>query len=256
MKLTVVCCAFNAESYLEESLDSLLDQTFNDFELILVDDGSSDNTRNIMIEYQKKFKECSILTNQHNEGIPVSRNRALLASKGDLIAIHDADDVSLPTRFEKERNFLINNNSTVVGSYAVKINHNSQVIGNMVYPPKETAGAFSVISRFCLNPIIDPSSMFIKNTVLKHGGYSMSEELKTALDFDLWCRLLCHGYFVSNIQEFLIKYRINPNGITKTKEKDMREATKIIHARFMNKNFKDPILRPNIFKQDCYGQIL
>lgn len=256
MKLTIITTAFNAEQYIETSLNSLLDQSYQDFELIMVDDGSSDQTQSIMLKYKDKFKKCRFLVNKFNEGIPVSRNRALLIAEGEYIAIHDADDVSFKDRFLKEIQHLDKNNSTVVvGSYAMKINHSGELIGSMVYPPLDTVGAFSVITRYKLNPIIDPTCMFRKDIIMKHGAYSMVPEIVTALDFELWCRLLCHGYLVSNIAEPLISYRINPNGVTRTRNKEMVEATDMIWSRFRRKNFEDPKLRAEMFQQDCYTEI-
>lgn len=256
-KISVVCCAFNAEKYLISSLDSLLLQSFDDFELILVDDGSSDDTQKILLDYKGKFKNCRLLVNSQNQGIPVSRNRALLSATGEYIAIHDADDISHPSRLERENTFLDEHPECfVVGSYAIKIDHSGNNIGSMVYPPQYTRDAFAIISRFKLNPIIDPTSMYRRATALKHGGYNMSDETKTALDFEMWCRMLCHGYLLSNIVEPLISYRINPTGVTKTKQQEMHAATDLIHSRFIRKNFKDPKLKASTFRQDIFKEIM
>lgn len=255
-KLTVIMSAFNAEQYIETSLISLLDQSYQDFELIMINDGSTDQTQSIMLKYKDRFKKCRLLVNEFNEGIPVSRNRALLIAEGEYVAIQDADDISFKDRLLKEIQYLDKNNSViVVGSYAMKINHSGELIGSMVYPPLDTVGAFSVITKYKLNPIIDPTCMYRKETILKHGAYSMVPEIATALDFELWCRLLCHGYLVSNITEPLISYRINPNGVTRTRNKEMVEATDVIWSRFRRKNFEDPKLRAEMFRQDCYTEI-
>lgn len=256
MILSVICTCYNASQYLKESLDSLLNQKFNEFELILVDDGSSDNTRSILLDYKNKFQNCKVLVNKYNEGVPISRNRAILDSAGSYIAIHDADDISLPDRFQKQIEYFQKNTALdILGSYAYKISSNGELTGSLVYPPKDTFGAFFVINRYKLNPIIDSSSMFKKETFIKYGGYSMLDETKNAQDFELWCRLLCHGCKLENIQEPLIKYRINPNGITRTKHKEMRDATDLIWSRFKRKTFSDPNLNRNIFQEDSFFEI-
>ena len=253
-KISVIMTVYNAEQYLSDSLESLFEQTFSDFELILVNDGCTDGSRDILLKYLRR-PNVRLLENEHNEGIPVSRNRALLVASGEYIAIHDGDDVSLPYRFEKEVEALDKHEKVVfLGSYAAKMDHAGNVIGSMVYPPQDTPRAFSLITRYKLNPIIDPSCMYRREPVLEHGGYTMDPELRTVLDFELWCRLLCHGCLMSNIQEPLIKYRINPNGVTRTENSKMVEATDIVWAAFRRKNLTDPRLDPSLFRQDGFTE--
>jgi len=254
IRLSVITTVFNAAPYLRQSLDSVFAQTFNDFELILVNDGSTDDSRNIMLEYLD-FPNVRMLENEYNEGIPTSRNRALLAAQGEYIAIHDGDDVSFTDRFEKEVDYLDKHDDiTFLGSHAQKINHNGDTIGSMVYPPKTTLEAFRLI-RLKLNPIIDPSCMYRKEAVLKIGGYSMEESIRTALDFHLWCRLLVNNYKMANLQEPLIYYRVNPKGVTRTEHDKMVEATDIIEAIFWRRNFEHVSLNPKRFEQDIFTEV-
>jgi len=246
-KLSIITTCYNAQDYLKDSLDSVFNQPFTDFELILVDDCSTDDSKKIMAQYVDR-PEVILLENEHNEGVPVSRNRALLAAKGQYIAIHDADDISLPHRFSTEVQFLDSHPSvTFMGGYAIKINHAGSMIGSMVYPPKTTEDAFKVIIRFKLNPIIDPTCMFRREDILKLGAYSMEPELRTVQDFHLWCRLLVNGHKLANLSEPLIKYRINPEGVTRTRQQEMLEATDMVWASFKRKNFPDMKLRPDYF---------
>ena len=127
MKLSVITTIYNAAPYLEKSLDSVFDQTFKDFELILVNDGSTDESRDIMLKYTH-LPNVRMLENTHNEGIPTSRNRALLVATGEYIAIHDGDDISFPERFQKEVDHLDEHKDIdFLGSYAIKINHNGDI---------------------------------------------------------------------------------------------------------------------------------
>lgn len=247
---------FNAEKYVRESLDSIFEQPIaEDFEVILVDDGSTDSSKSILIQYADKYPNITLLFNSQNFGIPISRNRAILLAKGELIAIHDADDISLPNRFNKELEVLKNTNDVdIVGSHALKISVTGEIIGSMVYPPKNTLQAFSMITRFKLNPIIDPTCMFRKNVFIDIGGYTMDPKLRTALDLDLWCRLLIDGHKLINIQAPLIKYRINPNGVTRTENKEMTDATDLIWGSFRRRKFKKISLSEELFRQDCFSQ--
>ena len=250
LKLSIVTCVYNAERYLEESLDSVFDQAFEDFELILVHDCSTDNSRDILLRYADRANVV-FLENKYNEGVAFSRNRAFLAAKGEYIAIHDADDVSLPHRFEKQVKFLDENPEvTFIGGHAIRISDTGMHIGNMIYPPKETEGAFRVIRQFKLNPIIDPSSMFRRQPILDIGGYRMEPELRTVQDFDLWCRLLVGGHHLYNFQEPLIKYRINPHGVTRVKKDEQMLATDFVWAAFRRRSFPKVQLRQECFSED------
>lgn len=249
-KLSIVTCVYNAERHVVESLDSIFDQPYKNFELILVHDCSTDNTREILLRYAEK-PNVVFLENKYNEGVPFSRNRAFLAAKGEYIAIHDADDVTLSQRFEKQVKFLDEHQEiTFIGGHAIRISDTGMQIGNMVYPPESTEGAFRVIRQFKLNPIIDPSSMFRRQPILDIGGYRMEPELRTVQDFDLWCRLLIEGRLLYNFQEPLIKYRINPHGVTRIRKSEQVLATDFVWAAFKRRSFPKVLLRPERFSED------
>ncbi|MHA2279324.1 MAG: glycosyltransferase [Promethearchaeota archaeon] len=249
-KLSIVTCVYNAERYLQESLDSVFNQPYEDFELVLVHDCSTDNSKDILLCYTDR-PNVVLLENKYNEGVPFSRNRAFIIAKGEYIAIHDADDVSLPHRFQKQVAYLDEHPEvTFIGGHAIRISDTGMQLGNMVYPPEKTDGAFRVIRQFKLNPIIDPSSMFRRQPILDIGGYRMEPELRTVQDFDLWCRLLVNGHRLYNFQEPLIKYRINPKGITRIKKDEQMLATDFIWAAFRRRSFPKVQLRQECFSED------
>lgn len=249
-KLSVIVAVYNAERYLVESLDSVFNQPYDDFELIIIHDCSTDNSKEILLRYTDK-PNVVFLENKYNEGVPFSRNKGFIAAKGEYIAIHDADDITLPNRFQKEVSFLDKRKDiTVVGGHAVRISDTSQIIGSMTYPPETTGEAFRVIRQFKLNPIIDPSSMFRRQSILDIGGYRMEPELKTVQDFDLWCRLLIDGHHLYNFQEPLIKYRINPQGVTRVKKLEQTLATDLVWAAFNRRSFPKVCLRYERFSED------
>jgi len=249
-KLSIIMAIYNAERYIQESIDSVFSQTYKDFELSLINDGCTDNTLKLL-EPCTKRSNVILLQNKYNEGYGFSRNRGFLKAQGEYIAIQDADDVSLPHRFRKEVELLdTRKDVTVVGSHAVRISSTGEFIGSMSYPPEHTADAFRVIRQFKLNPIIDPSSMFRRQPILDIGAYRMGPEMKTVHDFDLWCRLLLKGHYLYNFQEPLIKYRINPTGVTRVKKQEQVEATDLIWAAFKRRSFPEVTLRSDCFEQD------
>lgn len=255
-KVSVITTAYNAEDYVQKSLDSIDVQTFDDFEVILLDDGSTDRTKSVLEKYADSHSNAVLISNEDNQGIPYSRNKALLKASGEYVAIHDADDISLPHRLQDETEFLdAHKKFTFIGSWALRISQTDEEIGSMSYPPKDTGGAFAVITRYKLNPIIDPTCMYKKDVILKHGGYTMNPHLRTVLDFELWCRLLCHGYLMANIQDYLIKYRINPKGVTRTENQTMVEATDMVWSQFRRKRFTDPVIDTKLFEKDTLGDL-
>lgn len=245
-KVSVILAVYNGEKYLNDSIESILNQSFKDFELIIIDDGSIDSTSNIIQSYNSK--KIISLQNSKNMGVAYSRNKAVLHSNSEFIAIQDSDDISLFNRLEKQIDFIKEN--AVVGSYAYKITDLNKEIGLLNYPFFfEKIGIKSIIN-FKLSPIIDPSSMFNREVFIKHGLYSLDERFRTAQDFELWCRLLNHGYSIKNILEPLIKYRINLKGVTKTKYKEMRESTNLIHKLFMEHSLVDPSFNKETYQQE------
>lgn len=250
MKLSVITSVYNSEKYLKDSLDSLLSQD-QEFVLYLIDDGSEDNSYSIMDKYKGRFNNCVLIKNTKNKGIAYSRNKCLSMINTEYVAIHDSDDISLPSRFSKQINYLDSYSEVdVVGGFAHKIDLNNHSIGDMTYPSKNSIGCIISIIKYKLNPIIDPSCMYRYKSIVNVGGYNMNEEIANVSDFDLWCRLLSLGYNISNIEDFLINYRINPNGVTISKHKKVREATDIVWAKFKNKNYNRLAFDKNFFQED------
>ena len=253
-KLSIITTVYNCGQFLEESIQSVLDQTFTDYEWIFVNDGSKDNTRDILLKYFK-LPNIRILENKYNEGIAVSRNRGLLAAKGEYVAIHDGDDISLSLRFEDQYKYLDKNPLVgFLGSHAIKIGQSGEHTGFMSYPPLNTTQGFAYVLRYKLNPIIDSSSMYRRKLVIKYGGYSMIYRYSS--DFGLWCRLMANGVELSNLQYPLIKYRTHDKNVTKTAHVEMRRETDDIVAKLRRRSFPSVQLRSSYFKQDSFTEIL
>lgn len=238
---SIICACYNSEKYITDSIRSILNQTFQDFELIIIDDASTDKTLDIIKQLiDIHSARIKVISNTQNVGVFRSRTYGFMNATGKYIAIHDSDDVSVSTRLEKQYAFMERNSQIdFCGSFATRIGEFGDVIGSMVYPPMDTLGAFRVIQRFKLNPIIDPSSVCKREVLMKSGGYRLDNELRYAADFDLWCRLLSNGYLMANIPEMLIQYRIHSLSNSKAKHVEMRQATEIIWGNFCKRNFPE-----------------
>lgn len=216
MKISVILPCYNNAKYLNEALTSVLQQSYADFELIIIEDGSTDNSREII----KGFTDPRIKLLEHktNLGIVISLNEGIKIAQGEYIARMDADDVMLPGRLGRQAEFLDQNPKVaVVGSYAETIDENNNFLGYYDYPPLND----KAIRRMLLthNPFIHPSTMLRRNLLLASGGYK--NNFNHIEDYELWTRLLQFGQG-ANLPERLIKYRLNQGGTTSKKRFKMR----------------------------------
>jgi len=204
--VSVVMASYNEEKFIEQAIESLLNQSYSSFEFIIVDDGSDDGTRNII----KSFDDCRIrmIVNESNKGLPASLNRGIQAATGTYIARMDADDRSLPKRLEKQVNVLNNQPDTqVVGCWINVIDGTGSKIGTVEY--EELDGDPKVVKD--KGPgIAHPSAMFRKSIFDQVGGYR--EEFTYAQDLDLWVRIarMSDGGFIQIIPEILFERRVTP----------------------------------------------
>lgn len=203
--LTVVMPVYNAESYLCDSIDSILTQTFTDFEFIIVDDASTDSSIEILKRYENKDKRIKLIRNEKNLMQGASVTRALNEAQGDFIARMDADDISDKYRFEKQINFLRNNRKVVaVGSQCRLINKKGKIVGEKTFPT-DFESIYKYIFEFC--PVQQPTMMFaVKRLPFDFKFYDHG--MSPVEDVELLLKLFKYGK-VENMNEYLLKYRIH-----------------------------------------------
>ncbi len=222
----------NGEKYLKLAIDSILDQSFKDFEFIIINDGSTDNTEEIIKSYGDK--RIIYIKNVTNFGLAKSFNIGIKASQGQYIARMDADDVSILDRFQKQLTFLqTHGDIDIIGSSVVLINQSGRKL-KRVYRPINHVG-IKWQSLFS-TPIFHPTVM-AKTTVLKNNPYN--DNLSNSEDYELWSRLLfsAKAYF-ANMNEPLLFYRtsgfthkLNTNKRTLSAENSIRN---IEHYTLLN----------------------
>jgi glycosyltransferase involved in cell wall biosynthesis len=214
-KVSVVMSVYNGALYLREAIDSILNQTFKDFEFIIINDYSSDNSEEILKEYAEKDKRVKVITNKFNLGLTKSLNIGIKESQGRYIARMDADDIAYPERLQKQINFLENNlDYGVVGAFAKVINDKGESVDNFEYEETDREIKNSLIKW---NSIIHPLAFMRKSVLNKVCGYD--ESFKYAQDYDLWLRLSKKTKFI-NLPEYLLYYRISDKSITGSKNKE------------------------------------
>ena len=228
IKVSVIMSVYNGLPNLYESIESLQNQKFEHFEVIVVDDGSSDGSRDVLNKVQLEDPRFITYFNRDNIGLTKSLNIAIGLTQGEYIARMDDDDIALPLRLKKQSVFLDDNPSVgVVGSYA-------ELIGDRVGIRKhdlhdEDLKCKTLFScQFC-----HPSTM-IRKSVLSKNNISYDEEYTTAQDYKLWVDLLGVTKF-STIPEVLLKYRVHSGQISSTKQEEQAANTQRIYNEIFSR---------------------
>lgn len=217
-EISVIIPVYNAASFLYESIESILNQTFSDFELIILNDKSTDGSLEIIKSFQSKDNRIIIIDKEQNVGPANLRNEGINAAKGTYIALMDADDIALPTRFEKQIAVLKNNPEIgVCGTWFTFFgSKKDKIIKHNTNPD-----AIKVSFLHSCN-IGNPTVMFKKEVL---GDLKFDNEYVPVEDYDLWSRLLAKTNFY-NIPESLLNYRQHNNNISKTKIDNVNRSVK------------------------------
>lgn len=209
-KISIVMSVYNGERYLQESVNSILNQTFSDFEFIIIDDGSTDGTWRILEKYASQDSRIVLVRNQKNIGLTRSLNKGLKLSSGKYIARQDADDISLPKRLEKEEKFLDEHPKVVLVSYSTeKIDSEGRSLGKFKNQGDPDFVAWHLL--FYNYIMCHSQVMFRRDPVMDLGGYS--EDRYYAQDYELWLRLVEVGDIVV-LPETLVKWRFHSENIS------------------------------------------
>lgn len=204
-KVSVVMPVYNTEAYVAEAIESILQQTWGDFEFIIVDDGSTDNSLKILQDYQQRDQRIKIIRNQKNAGLGICLQKAVEIAAGEFIARMDADDISTPDRFEKQIRFMDTHPDIgILGGDHWIINNLGIIIGELQYP------AFASITRWNMllgnGLVVSHSATMIQKKILKEiGGYGPH---RAGQDFDLWSRTFdTQPLPIANLNEKILYYR-------------------------------------------------
>ncbi|MHA1381749.1 MAG: glycosyltransferase [Candidatus Helarchaeota archaeon] len=207
-RVSVIMPVFNGEKFLCKAVDSILLQTYKDFEFIIIDDGSKDESQRIIKEYSDS--RIKLYVNEVNQGIVNTLNKGLSKAKGKYIARMDCDDISLPHRFEKQVEFLDKNeNIGILGSYVKIVDKNLKALPTTLKPISNLQIKWKLLYD-C--PIMHPSVMFRKILIDKYGKYSF--RFPHAEDYELWSRLTNYVEF-HNLRDELILLRQHSENIGK-----------------------------------------
>jgi glycosyltransferase involved in cell wall biosynthesis len=223
-QVSVVLAVYNGEKYLRLAVESILAQTFTDYEFIIIDDGSTDDTLGILRHYQTQHSQLRIIS-RDNKGLTATLNEGLAMARGEFLARMDADDIALPVRLEKQVEYLRGHPETVlVGSRVLLIDPEGMAIREQcVEATHEEIDAGHLNNGW---PVVHPSVMMRTAAVREVGGYR--EPYNMLEDLDLFLRLAEVGK-LENIPEVLLKYRQHFGSVTHEKAIEQSELREEIY---------------------------
>lgn len=227
--ISVIMTVYNAERYLDESIKSILEQTYQDFEFIIINDGSTDRSLDILQRYKGKHKNI-ILVNRDNRGLINSLNEGLNLASGKYIARMDADDISLPERFYKQLVLMEEERLDICGGHYFLIDENSAINGMNLTPRSHDLCKLSLASMV---PFAHPSVM-IRNAFLRENNllYGQSKYIY-AEDLDLWERMFSLGGRFGNVDDLIFKYRVLTHSLSRRNRHQLKKDTKNIQTNFV-----------------------
>lgn len=225
-KISVILPVYNGEAYLPLAIDSVLAQTYTDFELIIINDASTDATEFIIQKYQAADPRIVYHKNETNLKVVGSLNKGISLSKGEYIARMDADDFSLPTRFEKQVSYLDTHPEiSMVDVLMTYFDENGEMLNQTnarIFSPADIKKALPK------NNPLGHSSIMIKGGILRDYAYRNTN----FEDYELWLRLIAGGHAIAKIEAPLLLYRIHKQSITSKAVSDKSHFLKQAKAKF------------------------
>ncbi|CAN5354167.1 glycosyltransferase family A protein [soil metagenome] len=232
--VSIILPVYNAASTLKAAVKSCLCQSYSNFELIIIDDGSIDETATILQKLFEKDKRIRLFFNTENKGIVSSLNFGIQEAKGKIIARMDADDIMLPARLAKQVVFL--DNRPEIGLVSCLVSHGGDAVAqegyatfiewiNSIISPEEIA-----LNRFVESPLAHPSVMFRKELIAEHGGY---RDGNFPEDYELWLRWMDAGVKMEKIPEVLLQWNDPPERLSRTDERYSKENFSRIKAGYL-----------------------
>lgn len=239
----------NKKEIMRLAIESILAQTYKNFEFIICDDGSSDRTYDLLKEFSKKDKRIILLKNDKNRGLAYSLNNCLKFARGKYIARMDADDISMPNRLEKQLRFLEKNfEYALVGSNLLYIN-NKGIWGKRILPEYPNKKSFLFTS-----PFAHPTILIRKDVLNSLNGYKVEKITRRLEDYDLFMRLYTNDYKGYNMQEFLYQFREDNDAFKRRAYKYRWDEVQVRYRGFKSLGLM-PFALPYVIKPLIVGLI-
>lgn len=227
VKISIIMSVYNGEEYLAEAIDSVLRQSFRDFELIVINDCSTDRTAELLKQYEAQDTRVKVHTNEVNLRLPSSLNKAISLAEGKYIARMDADDICMPDRFEKQYAFMEAHPDVALSSCRFMTLKNGVIAsgGCGGKTDNESIKALLLVT----NPILHPG-IIAKAEVIRELGYDKA--FTCTEDMELWSRFVMSNHKIEILPEYLMIYRLHDKQITETTRERQRGEVIAIQKRY------------------------
>ena len=226
-KVSVILPVYNAGKFLRQAVESILTQSFTDFELLLINDGSTDGSGAIIQSYNDT--RIIYLENENNKGLIYTLNRGIDLANGQYIARMDADDIALPHRLQRQVEWLDKNPSTAaVASFSTEIDESGIECG-FYQRDRKIVSAAQILKAMPVNNCLTHPSVMARTEILKAYRYSSSQ--KNIEDYDLWLRLLADGHRLEKLPEALLLYRVHSSSVTQSMLRQKNFFLKHFHCK-------------------------
>ena len=224
MKVTILLPAYNAALYLRDSLDSIMRQAFKDFDVLLIDDGSMDDTSKIAIEYSNIDRRIKYYKNEKNIGLIKTLNKGLSLAKGEYIVRMDADDIMFDDRLYKQVKYMDSNPECFV--CGGQMEYIGGLTGMAPILPQKYEDLLYLSLINC--PLYHPTTI-IRNSAIKQFGLKYNDSYKHAEDYKFWSDIIfSHPNSIANIKDVVLFYRISNNQITAKYSDEQDLISKIV----------------------------
>lgn len=247
-KISVVMPAYNAEKYIKQAIESILNQTYKDFEFIIINDGSTDDTKHIILSYHDD--RIVYLENKENSGIVVTLNKGLDYATGKYIARMDADDIAVNNRFEKQVKYLDENKNigvlgTGICTFGKNIKEQKRVF---------TTNVEQLKAELIFNSCIAHPTVMIRRDVLQKYNLRYDSEFAGAEDYYLWWNIAKVSKIMT-LPDVLLKYRIHETQITKKKDEQYyKKMNRLMEIRFKDIGYAGTKEEKRMFMKYCLGE--
>ncbi len=240
--VSVIIACYNAQDYIDQCMESLVNQTYNNIEIVVCDDASKDNSYPILQEWAKNDSRIVVLKNENNLFAAATRNRCFEVAKGEYFCIQDVDDVSKTNRIEELVKEIQSENVDFISSamqcFDGDVTNEKHVITHKTYPQKKD---FLYGISFC-----HPATIFTRKCIIEVGGYRVSPETRRCQDYDMFMRLYAKGYKGKNVSAPLYYYRLDEG----TKKRGANYSATLCEYNVRKYGFKElrlPFLLRRVF---------
>lgn len=224
--VSIILPTYNGAPFLPESVESILAQTYNPYEVIIVDDGSTDNTKEVLKPFAQKIRYINL---EQNKGLPVARNTGIRLAQGEYIAFIDADDLWLPEKLQTNVEYFGRHPDVgMVYSGHTNIDEKGRTLNGGVKKRLPSGKIF--FQLYSEQNFIIPSSVVVRKEVFETTGL-FDEQLVNCQDWDMWLRIAFY-FKIEGINEPLVKYRHNPHSLSKNRNNVLKYQKLVIDKTY------------------------